>query len=174
MRRGDFGSSVTLRPRGMADKDVRRKAREAAIRSFNELGAEINLGPIVIRPKADALEPLCERLPEERRGALPTARAQWHDNGGTGNLPENLLLTDAVEEDDGEDVDMCENVPMHGCPRSSPKKPFRLCARAFMLTFNALAFASSARERGAENQDRKQGCLFTACAADGHLGSGFA
>ena len=44
------------------------------------------------------------------------------------------------------DVDMCEAVPMHGCPRSSPKKPFRLCARAFMLTFNALAFASSAPE----------------------------
>ena len=47
-------------------------------------------------------------------------------------------------EDD--DCDASEQLPMHGCPRVSACKPFRLQARAFMLTFNSLLFAASPQE----------------------------
>ena len=129
------------------DKSARRAQRQTAIKTFNMLGAEIGADPLIARPSREAVENLyrrlCENLPSERTDALRSARKRWCDNGGAGDLPENLLLEEA---DDGDEVDVSDALPNHGCPRVTQKKPFRLCARAFMLTFNALAFASDAAE----------------------------
>ena len=86
------------------DKSARRSQRQGAIKSLNELGAEIDADPLVARPSKDAVEDLyrrlCEALPSERRDALRAAREQWCSNGGAGDMLEHLLFEEAHDAED--------------------------------------------------------------------------
>ena len=68
---------------------------------------------------------------------LRAARDKWCTHGGGGDFDAHFLEQEAQESDQEGDVQGHHEV------RARRGKPFRLKARAFMLTFNSLAFAAS-------------------------------
>ena len=130
----------------MGDKSTRRSNREDAVKLFNKLALQISKPAIPIRAGVEDVrklyEVLCSEL--EERGELIRARSLWVDNGGA-DLDESLLIVeDAAPEDEQEGFPGGEQ-PVSGHRRlhtAVASKSFRLRARAFMLTFNALAFVA--------------------------------
>lgn len=130
----------------MMTSNERRDAREAAVRAFNLIARNAGLGPLASRPAPEAViefwRSLRSAVPAEEVQALERARQLWCDNGGV-NLEDSLLQPDEGSElgipfPGGE-----EPVPGH-CRQVRADTPgFRLRSKAFMLTFNSLAFVAS-------------------------------
>lgn len=140
-------------PVGAANRqDARRKARESAVKKFNELAKQAKANTLGYRPSAEAVQTLfkllCASLPAEARPALRTARAEWVDNGGGGELPEHAIPSDEAPPANSEEPEHASTVlEAHRIlPQTfyaTSRKEFRLCSKAFLLTFNNLAFANT-------------------------------
>ena len=113
----------------------RRKERNGAVGDLNGLAEEAGLDKVDYRVADLYVRLAAAGLPPSSIERLRSARARWCDNGG-GELDEGLLAGEAPEDDE-------EGVPGHYEVRAKRGKPFRLRARAFMLTFNSLAFTLS-------------------------------
>ena len=78
----------------------RRGEREAAVKGFNVLAAELGEDIIKARPSPEDVVSLYMRLgaslPSERRNELKGWRDQWQQNGGDGDFPE---LPDGEDEE---------------------------------------------------------------------------
>ena len=119
----------------------RREERDGAVGDLNGLAEEAGLDKVEYSAGPEAVADLYVRLaaaglPPSSIERLRSARARWCDNGGGGELDEGLLAGEAPEDDE-------EGVPGHYEVRAKRGKPFRLRARAFMLTFNSLAVTLS-------------------------------
>ena len=135
----------------MAQKDGRRENRAAAAKLFNNLAADFSLSAVRVRPTADELttlyEELCEVASPERLADLKAARALWCEHGGA-DLDASCLPADAAAAagaeavEDGEHPGGAHPLPGHAQLFDATRRAFRLCSRAFMLTFNSLAFAA--------------------------------
>jgi len=136
----------------MTESNLRRIAREAALKKLNELAAAAGLDRVKTRAGGDEVvsfyENLCNHSTHAERAALEVARSQWIENGGI-ELPEGCLPKDegeAENEDGGTETPFPGGeMPVDGHRRlhhNGGKKDFRLRARAFLLTFNSLAFAA--------------------------------
>ena len=126
-------------------KEEHRKNRDRACQTLNALATEAGAERLGYRPAGEAVaelyQKLCEALPRESIPRLREARALWCNNGGAGELDEELL-THAPEAGDA-DSDGEEQVPGHHQLKATRATAFRLRARAFMLTFNALSLVAS-------------------------------
>ena len=130
-------------------KDQKRQLRDAALRSMNELAGNMQEQRIALRTDNATVESLYKRLCKSENATvehleqLRIARAQLLENGFSGSLPENLLVkADLAFVDDGEyEEPETDLVMAHGPPASGAA--FRLRAKAFMLTFNALSMIAS-------------------------------
>ena len=121
-------------------KTERRSQRQRAVKMFNVLAGEIDADPLNARPSGadvdELFKHLCTMLPAHSHENLKDARNIWVDNGGEGELCEDLL---PVEElffaPDGPDA-----LPKHMTLGDASGKAFRLRSRAFMLTFHSVQF----------------------------------
>ncbi len=72
----------------------RRGEREAAVKGFNVLAAELGEDTIKARPSPEDVVSLYKRLgaslPPERRNELKGWRDKWQQNRGDGDFPELL------------------------------------------------------------------------------------
>ena len=135
-----------------SSQDARRKARDSAVRKFNELAKAAKVEAAGWRPSAEVVQTLfkllCTKLPAEARPALRVARAEWVDNGGGGELPEHAIPSDEAPAAPSEEPEHVSTVlEAHRIlPQTfyaTTRKEFRLCSKAFLLTFNNLAFANT-------------------------------
>ena len=114
---------------------------------MNVIATSLGIDTVILRPAANDLEhfyrALCEEVPPERVTELRALRKKWCDNGGCGDLPENLLDKDVPLAGCDQDPAECDTLPCHGPPGENAKGGYRLKARAFMLTFNALTIVAS-------------------------------
>ena len=116
------------------------------MKDFNQMARSAGLPTLASRPAPEAVvelwRSLCSAIPAGEVHALKHARQLWCDNGGV-SLDESLL-----QDGDGGEVGVPfpggeEPVPGH-CRQVPTGKPgFRLRTKAFMLTFNSLAFTAS-------------------------------
>ena len=130
-----------------AEATVRRDARVDAVKLMNRIAAAVGVDEVTTRASAAEVQALfatlCEHVAGEDVNDLASAREQWVQNGGKGNLPAELL-PDGNAENADEDVDPGGVLPGHKVLQQSfytSRKAFRLKARAFMLTFNSQAFS---------------------------------
>ena len=136
----------------MADnKTARRGRRSEATKALNSLAEEFELDRLSHRPQAqevvDLFSALCDVVPAERAPELCAARDLWIENGGGGSF--SKLPDPGADEDADDGPDGRERVPGHAECRAQAGKAFRLKSRAFMLTFNCLAFVASPELRQA-------------------------
>jgi hypothetical protein len=128
----------------------RRAARAAAIGALNGLANARSVAPVGSRSGHQVVielyAQLCQVVAGDEVEELSHARSQWCTNGG-GDLDESLLPVAASQPADEarleEGADGAEPLPFHRSLTVAAKKSFRLCSRAFMLTFNSLAFLVS-------------------------------
>ena len=136
--------------------NVRRAARESAVRDLNVAAKDLGVDPIPVRATGDTVARLYSRLLEAGLGPLEPqvvgARRCWEENGGA------ALATDApleprvtgtatqdaggsrAEEDDGLPA---ERTDLDAHTQKIPGRDFRLCSKAFMLTFNNKSWSYS-------------------------------
>ena len=136
------------------DKNDRRDLRDSAVKGFNALAQELNIPTIAKRSSnSDVLglyKNLCEKAEAEQLKTLRAEREKWLANGGC-DLAEAVLkaadrrTTDAVCQDGDEEA--AGLVSGHHILKQTfynvGQQAFRLRARAFMLTYNSLAFLQS-------------------------------
>ena len=126
-------------------KTERRGQRTAAIKALNALAEEFELDAVPVRPApqevVDLYSALCDAVPAERAPELCAARDLWTSNGGGGTF--SAVPGHGAEEDAGDGPDGRERVPGHAECRAQSGQAFRLKSKAFMLTFNCLAFVAS-------------------------------
>lgn len=131
----------------MDPKTERRTAREAAIRELNSVAESVAAEQLPLRATNDDIEKffreLCKKISSDELQQVSDARKKYLDNGGTGSMPADLLAKLETPESTQHDEDGV--VPSHKKMEQSfyGKRPFRLCAKAFMLTFNSLGFLVS-------------------------------
>ena len=137
----------------MADKFARRTKREDAVKQLNVVASAIGVDPIAVRSNmedvAEHFSALCSEATAEHRDRLLGAASQWVENGG-----DDLDLTIVPGGEVAEGADMGaesllfpggeEPVQGHSRIHKIPGKAFRIRSRAFMLTFNAVAFTATA------------------------------
>ena len=130
-------------------KDENRGVRDAALRSLNEVAATLELPTVTLRASSKDIiaqyKTLCSKLCHEHVETVRAATDKWHAHGGC-DLPTAALaslereLSDETPELDGV-------VHSHRILQQefygARKGAFRLCSKAFMLTFNSIAFVSS-------------------------------
>ena len=133
-------------------QDQRRTARTNAVKIFNELASAANLTRIAARPPAEAATTLWVSLwkavPPESRDQLLAAKNSWVENGGAGEFPEAPLPGDEGAADPEDTHVTSEIVDNHRVLQQTfypapAKKAFRLHSKAFLLTFNSIAFTAS-------------------------------
>ncbi|CAK0801881.1 unnamed protein product [Prorocentrum cordatum] len=126
------------------DKTAWRGRRSEAAKAQNSLAEEFELDTVSLRPTAQAVvdlfTALCDVVPAERAPELCAARDKWVENGGGGSFPG--LPDPGADEDADDGPDGSERVPGHAECRAQAGKAFRLKSRAFILTFNCLAFVA--------------------------------
>ena len=138
----------------MADKSERRRKREDAIRKFNVLAQRAELSVIPVRASAEQVvelySTLCGELDDYTE--LAAAREMWINNGGE-DLDESLMDVGA-DSKEGAAVFPGGEEPVQAHHRlHTSGKSFRLRARAFMLTFNSIAFAAATSSDSIFRQD---------------------
>ena len=157
-------------------KTARRSARQRAVRMFNTLADAIDEERLGARPSGedvnDLYESLCAQLPVHLHEDLKSARNLWIENGGDGDLKEELLLA----EKEWETPNGPEPLSKHGTLSDSSGKAFRLKSKAFMLTFHSLLFVAGVQlwmEFHAWVQDRLQrfGATHYSCTLEESAGS---
>ena len=124
------------------DKNVRRGRREEAVTALNELAQGVGIDTLHIRAPGAAVKQLflklLQNIGDDELDNLRVARTLWCENGGQA-LPE-------VERKPAPTGDDEAPVPGHGTLQQSfykAKGGFRLQSKAFLLTFNCLAFVHS-------------------------------
>ena len=126
-----------------SEKNERRGRREVAVKTLNCLAEEFEVDAISARPKVeDAVNlytTLCDTVPAERAAELCAARDLWIANGGGGAFPE----APGADQDAEDGPDGRERDPGHSECRPLAGQAFWLKSKAFMLTFNCLAFVAS-------------------------------
>ena len=139
------------------DKAERRSCRDEALRGLNVLASELQIGTVALRASpADVQEffkQLCLKAEPQHMAALRANRDKWLQHGGA-DFPDSQLK--AAERrvgsaaGQGEEEALASAVPSHHMVAQSfytaSRNTFRLSARAFMLTYNALAFALSPKQ----------------------------
>ena len=132
-------------------KTLRRNAREKAIKLFNGLALSLELDAIPVRASpedvAELYETLCEHGADEHVEKIAEARTLWMSNGGSELNEEPLIARVASQETRDEEAASAfpggeEPVRGHHRVHTASGKEFRIRARAFMLTFNCLAFVA--------------------------------
>jgi len=124
----------------------RRAAREQALKVFNKLADEHQLQPAAMRASNTRVEELykqlCQKVRQEQAKQLSDAREAFCSHGGT-DLGAALLPVPpgGQQQMQDEPVDATEVLDQHRTLTS--KKDFRLCSKAFMLTFNSILFTAS-------------------------------
>ena len=123
-------------------KTERRAQREEGVRNLNELAAQAGVDPIRTRPAVEEVVGLvrslqCKLGPDDMP-ALQEAVDFWRENGGGGDFP-NFV----EPQEEMVDTPEGESVPYHKELVRRSGRAFRLCSKAFMLTFNSLVFANS-------------------------------
>ena len=137
------------------DKTQRRGVREDVLRSLSELAESLELTPLGYRPQNASIQTLfkevCAKVDADQLLSLKLLRDRWLQNGGC-ELLESLIggaeKRTAAAAGSWEQEPEAGRVPGHHVLTQTfyPRKAaegFRLCARAFMLTYNALAFVLS-------------------------------
>ena len=132
-------------------KTLRRNAREKAIKLFNVLALSLELDAIPVRASpedvAELYETLCEHGADEHVEKIVEARTLWMSNGGS-ELNEEPLIARVASKETGDEEEASafpggeEPVRGHHRVHTASGKEFRIRARAFMLTFNCLAFVA--------------------------------
>ena len=153
----------------MADKGERRKNREDALRKLNMLADRAGLSKIALRAPSEQVVELYSSLCEELHDftELAAAREKYVSNGGV-ELEESLM--NDTEQDSGENFPGGEEPVLAHRRLNTSGQSFRLRARAFMLTFNSIAFTASQllfESFVAWAEERRQ--RFDASSADGFL-----
>ena len=127
-----------------------RAEREAAIKELNSIAADFSVDPIALRSKQSEIEAffkkVCSSITADRVDEVIAAREKYINAGGQGDLPTDALAK--LQRAAGEaEADVDGHVPSHKKLTQSlyAKTPFRLHAKAFMLTFNAIAFTVCAK-----------------------------
>ena len=135
----------------MADKYGRRTKREEALATFNELAEAVGLARVGYRATGAEVKQLFGELvdgvTEDDFPKLRGARDLWCSNGGTelpaairGQKPEDIGLDGG---NDGGPVAGHRTLQQEFYNKKT-KGGFRLQSKAFMMTFNSLAFVVSA------------------------------
>ena len=132
-----------------ARKDALRAGRAGAVRSFNDLAAELGVDGLPCRPLAAAMTKfwtaVCEAASPQHVELLTEARSSWLDSNGGGSLPERLLPSDGGAVAQQGASELVESHRMLGGTGAAGqvKKPFRLRSKAFLLTFNSTRFSGT-------------------------------
>ena len=126
----------------MGDKGERRKNREDALRKFNMLADRAGLTKIALRAPSEEVVELYSSLCAELRDytELAAAREKYVSNGGV-ELEEALM--NETGQDNGDNFPGGEEPVLAHRRLNTVGQSFRLRARAFMLTFNSIAFTAS-------------------------------
>ena len=138
------------------DKDQRRSFRDEAIRGLNSIATEVAIDRVSTRAGSDVVQKffkkLCAQVTADSLDALRAERTKWVNHGGC-ELDELSLQTAErrLGPPSEEKQQPAGKLPSHSVVAESfytpgvaaGKSGFRLCARAFMLTYNSLAFVLS-------------------------------
>ena len=127
-----------------------RSGREAALKAFNAVASELGLDTVALRAHNNEIgafwKELCKHLKPEHLEAVAAAKREYLEHNGIADMPEQLLKHTCREEH-LEQYDADGAVPSHRKIDQSfyndAKRAFRLSAKAFMLTFNSVAFVLS-------------------------------
>ena len=131
-------------------KDARRAGRSEAVKSFNELAAQLELPRLPCRLSGKQMavfwRNLCEAAQPEHHDGMLLARAQWAESGGE-DLPVDLIQA-RVDEDIADQHYIENHQPLeellpHRKTKRGGKTAFRFRSKAFLLTFNSITFTES-------------------------------
>ena len=167
------GSAMTDR----SQKSDNRCNRDAALRALNEVAAALGLDAVALRAKSPEIvafyKNLCASLPHEHVPAVRAATVKWSDSGGA-QLPDKALtkleqqLDDNLPDGDGE---IASHRVLQQQYYGARRGAFRLQSKAFMLTFNALAFVASPElwaeyQSWVEEQARRHEAAYWSCTLE--------
>ena len=126
-----------------SDKDRRRNVRDQVIKDLCQLADQMGVNKPKVRPSSDEMNELVENLagavPEDQIGNLKNLVQRWMDHGGSSV---DLAKFEPGVEELAPAADSDALVPSHTTQAWSAAG-YRLGSKAFMLTFNCLAFVAS-------------------------------
>ena len=113
-----------------------------AVKNLNSLAKEFEVTGVKVRADVEEVVSLYEALgatvPADRREELIQIGGAWKENGGDGDLPD----LGGDEHDSGDGPESSDLIAAHVHLRLAAGSAFRLKSKAFMLTFNCLAFVA--------------------------------
>ena len=119
-----------------------RAGREAAVRALNVVARGLGVQQTSSRPPASEVQLLWERVCKvatpEHHEALEAARAGWLEHNGAGALAGGLLQN--VADDSSDFLDSHRTLQVSTKGKKKKRADFRLCSKAFLLTFNSPTF----------------------------------
>jgi hypothetical protein len=127
--------------------NVRRSARDGVIQGLKLLAEKRGVGGVKSRPDHEQLQKLFVSLAGKGDDeALGSLAVTWNENGG-GKIDCGVPASSVDGPESA--VNQAEpheqgTLPSHrSLPPGTEKKKFRLCSKAFMVTYNAAAFVAS-------------------------------
>lgn len=122
-----------------------RAGREGAVKLFNTTAALLGVDLLPHRPSSDQMtkfwQVVCDAAELHHHDDLKVARNIWIESHGGGDLPDEILVTEADDSPDASEFLEAHRMLCDGTPAgASKKKEFRIKSKAFLLTFNSDMF----------------------------------